>query len=264
MSNEILPYEELPPDETPVWRYFTLAKMLDFVTSKALFLSRADLLNDAFEGSFTSGSLAGFLAETGSIFTDGLLALSQWVPCRSFVSCWHLSTGESAALWQVYGGRDGALAIRSTVGALRRAFPESHESTPDTLVHQTVRRMQYIDYAHEHPYINDLAGPLSYKRHAFSYEQEIRVIRQVLPTRPSPRPDQPDGKSIVMGSPPTERGIHAQVDVADLVVAVHLAPATPTWQQGTIRRILDLAGYRGMQCQQSSLDDLPEFGTLGA
>jgi hypothetical protein len=56
-SKQPLPYEVLPPQETPVWRYMSLAKLLALFSSRALFLSRADLFEDHFEGAFSEGSL---------------------------------------------------------------------------------------------------------------------------------------------------------------------------------------------------------------
>jgi hypothetical protein len=156
-----------------------------------------------------------------------VVALTQWVPCRSFVSCWHESDIESVALWKIYAGSEGALAIQSTVGALQSIFPEVTTANGDVLVNQAVRRVQYIDYRTEHPYLNDFMGPLCYKRRAFAYEQEIRVIRQEFPTGPAN--NRPGGRAIKMGPPPEHQGIEIPVDLTKLIEAVHLAPASPAW-----------------------------------
>jgi hypothetical protein len=44
--------------DEPVWRYFDLPKFLSFLQRRALFFSRADLLGDPLEGSFTKATAA--------------------------------------------------------------------------------------------------------------------------------------------------------------------------------------------------------------
>lgn len=167
-SKEPQKYEVLPPSDTFVWRYLSLAKLLAMFRARALFLSRADLLEDPFEGTFSEGSIREHESDWGS--SENVVALTRWVPCRSFVSCWHESDIESVALWKIYAGSEGALAIQSTVGTLQSIFPEVTTANGDVLVNQAVRRVRYIDYRTEHPYLNDLMGPLCYKRRAFAYE----------------------------------------------------------------------------------------------
>jgi len=255
-------YERLPPPETPVWRYMSLAKLLALLTTRSVFLCRADLLGDAFEGSFTEGSLRDHAGKWGSDFPDDLVTMVQWIPCRSFVSCWHASEVESAALWKIYADVEGGVAIRSTIGALQEAFPSTLESNADLLVSQDIRRIQYIDYRTAHPHLNDIAGPLCYKRHAFSFEQEIRVIRQELPTVPRPREGQPDGRAIMMGPPPEEIGRAVTVNVEKLIEEVYLAPSSPGWLLPTVQKTIRELGFHAIDCRQSSLDELLEFGRM--
>lgn len=168
-TKKLLPYEVLPPPETIVWRYLSLAKLLALLRMRALFFCRADHFDDIFEGAFSEGSLRDHAKEWGTKFPEDLVKLIQWIPCRSFVSCWHASEVESVALWKIYAPSEGSLAIKSTIGALQKAFPEKLERSGDLLVSQDIRRIQYIDYRTEHPDINDLAGPLCYKRRAFTF-----------------------------------------------------------------------------------------------
>jgi len=251
----------LPPDDTPVWRYLSLAKLLALLRTKSVFLCRADQF-DAFEGAFTEGSLREHAEEWGTEYPDGLIQLSRWLPCRSFVSCWHASEAESVALWKIYAGIEGSLAIRSSVGALKKAFPSLLERKNDLLVSQDVRRVQYIDYLTEHPCINDLAGPLCYKRRAFSFEQEIRVIRQELPSISKPSPDRPNGRAIILAAPPAEMGREIDVNVEELIEKVYLAPSSPDWLLPTVRITIERFGFGSIECRQSSLDELPDFGRL--
>ncbi|MEZ5384033.1 MAG: hypothetical protein R3F13_00820 [Prosthecobacter sp.] len=237
-----------------------MAKFLSLLRNRSIFLCRADLFDDVFEGTFTKGSLQEQEIESGSKFPDELVDMARWIVCRSYVSCWHVSSVESAALWKIYAGSDGAIAMKSSIRALKECFPDKIERHGNSIVNQSIRSVQYIDYRTAHPYLNDLAGPLCYKRQAFRFEQEIRVIRQELPTVPSK--NRPNGKTILLGPAPDEKGLEIQVNIERLIDTVYLAPSSPSWMLPTIRDTLKNFGMGNINCQQSSLDELPEFGRL--
>lgn len=264
-SAEQQQYETLPPDNTPVWRYISLAKLLALLRTKSVFFCRADQFDDVFEGAFTEGSLRELAEQWGGEYPESVIQLCSWLPSRSFVSCWHAANVESAALWKIYAGVEGSLAIQSTVGALKKAFPSILEKKGDDLiVSQDVRRVQYIDYLTEHSFINDLAGPLCYKRQAFSFEQEIRVIRQELPSISKPSPERPNGRAINLATPPAEVGREIEVNLDELIEKVYLAPSSPAWLLPTVRSAMERFGFTTIECRQSSLDELPAFGRLSS
>jgi hypothetical protein len=103
-------------------------------------------------------------------------------------------------------------------------------------------------------------GPLCYKRRAFSYEQEVRVICQELPSVPRPSSERPEGRAIQMGPPPEQRGVNAHVDLATLIEAVYLAPLSPVWLLDVVGETMRRFDLGEVPCRQSSLDELPEFG----
>ena len=257
-SKEPQPYEVLPPPETAVWRYMNLAKLLSLLHTRALFLSRADMFEDHYEGAFSEGSLRDHERDWGTALPENLVAMTRWLPYRSFVSCWHASDVESVALWKIYAGCEGALAIQSTVAALQAIFPELITPEGDLIIYQAVRRVQYIDYRTEHPYINDLMGPLCYKRRAFAYEQEIRIIRQEIPTGPAK--DRPGGRAIQMGPPPEQKGVNLPVDLKTLIEAVYIAPLSPPWLLDAVAETMHRFDLGDIPCRQSTLDELPEYG----
>lgn len=258
-GREPLPYELLPSADTWVWRYLSLAKFLDILHSSSLYLARVDCLEDSFEGTFSDGSLAEFAVEWGTPYPDGLELLSRWVPCVSYVSCWCASSDESAALWSIYGGA-GGLAIQSTVGGLQRAFPSVLDSKNDHIVNQAVRSVQYIDYRTQHPYLNDLMGPICYKRRAFAFERELRVIRQEIPSATAK--DRPGGMAIKLGPAPERFGIRLPIIMSDVITGVYVAPGSPDWIHEGVRKLMDRFGLEAVPCHQSSLDELPAFGRL--
>lgn len=264
-KNEKQQYELLPPDETTVWRYLSLAKFLALLKTKSIFFSRADFFDDPFEGSFTEGSLKEDAAKWGDWGIESLhhaYFVSKNIPFHSFISCWHASEVESVALWKIYAKEEGGVAIKSTIGDLKKAFPSITDRIDNKLVTQDIYRVQYIDYRTVHPHLNNLAGPLCYKRQAFSYEQEIRVIRQVIPTVPKPREGHPDGRAIQISKKSVNTGLEIAVNIDELVKAIYLTPFSPSWLLPTICGTIKAFG-KDIDCSRSNIDELPEFGGIG-
>ncbi len=120
-NNETKPYKLLPPDDTTVWRYLSLAKLLAMLKNKSIYFSRTDFFDDPFEGSFTKGSLIDD-ADGGGYSMGHSYYCAKHMPFHSFVSCWHSSEVESIALWKIYAKEEGGVAIKSTIGDLKRSF----------------------------------------------------------------------------------------------------------------------------------------------
>ena len=94
---------------TPIWRYMDFTKFVSMLERSALFFARADCLGDPFEGSYSRGNerlrptvykdapqeVLAYMASNGAEFTR---ILRKW----TFISCWHMNQGESAAMWKLY------------------------------------------------------------------------------------------------------------------------------------------------------------------
>jgi len=86
-----------------------------------------------------------------------------------FVSSWHLSPYESAAMWKLYLRSGEGVAIQSTVQRMMEAFRETPEAVYLGMV-------KYVDYDKEQiPWDNTFYLAL-HKRRSFEHEREIRAI----------------------------------------------------------------------------------------
>ena len=94
--------EELE-DSTQLWRYIGLAKFLRILSEKKLYLCRADLLGDRFEGSVPRrdfhrmNDAYAALALSGPTMKEKRLAVIH----SSYVNCWRHGE-ESEAMWRLY------------------------------------------------------------------------------------------------------------------------------------------------------------------
>ena len=144
----------LDPGAT-LWRYFDLPKFLATLQQRALYFSRADLLGDPMEGSFTRARAAereALLANPPKGRTrEGLEAVfnhNSRFDARTrlavYVNCWHLGDHESMAMWQGYGGGAYGVAIRSTFGRLDAALAERFGGSHGKDIF--LGRVRYLDY----------------------------------------------------------------------------------------------------------------------
>lgn len=111
------------PADAVLWRYLDFPKFVSMLKEGALWFSRADLLGDPLEGSFTQAreierqlllknppdgrtgeELEEVFRHNARIASDARL--------KVYINCWHAGSHESMALWRGYGGGPYAVAVR--------------------------------------------------------------------------------------------------------------------------------------------------------
>jgi hypothetical protein len=156
---------ETPPDDTIIWRYINLERLLALLQSSSLYLSRLDHLLDPWEGKWPFFLMVDFpnkgaMEEALARFAkEGAIKWYKGLPKSFFVSCWHENADQSAAFWDKYGN-SGAVAIRSTIGRLKTCvnFPGVFH----------VGKVRYIDYEWTEGVDRSLA-PVFLKRRSFEH-----------------------------------------------------------------------------------------------
>jgi hypothetical protein len=116
------PAFQQPPDTSILaWRYMDLPKLLALIIKRELYLRRLDLLPDKFEGLYptqTSKALTQAYLASGQIDADTAKGIAEHrvkfakdVRRNFYVNCWHLGDVESEAMWRIYCGAGGGVAI---------------------------------------------------------------------------------------------------------------------------------------------------------
>ncbi len=234
-------------DNVIVWKYMNLSKFLSLLTTQSLFFCRADKFDDIHEGSFNKNSIKEYEKHVGLTFNNG--DIFKLIPQHTFVSCWHMSSHESVAMWKIYGGGSESVAIQSSVKSLRLSFPSqsNYDNDNSKFIHQAILPVKYSDSCSLH----FLMGPLSCKKPAYSYENELRMIRAEFPS-----------KDEIIGFVRHPRDIppfySLKIDFNQLMHGIYLAPQAPAYLKDVINNLLQRYNVNS-QCYQSSLDDLPEF-----
>jgi hypothetical protein len=181
------------PDNT--WRYLSLRAVIDTIEKLQLRLTRVDTFQDPFEGSVTKkqmddqniilaggGSKRAMLNAVAAHYPgmaripppdeDPWIRITRWRRARtrsSHASCWSAGD-ESELLWRLYCKDDGpglGVALLTTLARLKQSVA----------VHNLrVGPITYLKY-HEAPAFPDDMGPLMHKRHGFSSERELRLLK---------------------------------------------------------------------------------------
>ena len=220
-----------------------LPKFLWMLQHSALFFSRADILEDQFEGRLPHGSErfeeATYKesyeqferqkqAPKNLGFDEHRRWMREWVRQWTYLNCWHASNCESAAMWTIYGISGQSLAIETTVEQLASFLPP--------LTHLGL--VKYIDFQKYQLPENNFVLPFLFKRESFSYESEVRAITLQLPQL-SGHPSQIDTKQTNVIS-----GKEVFVDLNKLICNIYVGPKTKNWYFEAVQKLADKYGLQ--------------------
>ena len=184
-------YKELegitpPGDDTTLWRYMSFEKFVSILATGSLFFTRVDKFDDPFEG-FTPPLLTymyeliiNHAEDTKKAGLESAVkAMKNWhkyIMCN----CWHQNEEESMAMWEKYQMRNSGIAIKTTMKNLKKSLSDELDifigqikySSPET--YETKYTFDYVSANLSNEQL--LYFPYFYKRKAFEYEHEVRLI----------------------------------------------------------------------------------------
>jgi hypothetical protein len=179
----VTPKYESILDETPIWRYIQLGPFLELLMNSCLFQARVDTFDDMAEGAYgyravtIDESVARYLRIENRFFVDDTgrhslpLSATDIIKAareKTFVTCWFThEDNESYGMWRVYGRDPFAVAIVTTVGALRNIF--TSEST----------RIGQVVYSSLPLKVCDVHTLFFHKREEYRDEREVRSVRVI-------------------------------------------------------------------------------------
>ena len=214
----------------PVWRYLDLAKLVSLLKTRTLYFTRIDQFSDPYEGTTTPRTAEGigeFLRRNGAR-SDLTEVLGFYENSRkgTFVSCWHANEHESEAMWRLYCGDHGGVAVRSTYGALLETIRWQQGVY--------IGQVRYVDYGVASFPDANAFYPVMHKRAAFAHEREVRIVRY-LPE--SPTEDQPTGLTLA-------------VDLSAVCHAIFVSPSASRYYFDAVKAVIE-ALAPGLEAQLS-------------
>lgn len=229
-----------------IWRYMDFTKFVSMLESSALFFARADCLGDPFEGSYSRGNerlrpiiYQGMPSEALSRMATENASFTRLLRQWTFISCWHLNEGESAAMWKLYAQTNEAVALKSSFFRLANAVDDK----------TYVGMMEYIDFDRDWLPEGNTFYPYVHKRLSFAHEREVRAVIQELPV---------NDKGIDLTKEPPIGGVERIVNLATLVESIYVAPTCPAWFKNTVEKVVRRYGL-STPVLQSALDAEPFY-----
>jgi len=223
-----------PHGNTIIWRYMGLDKFLDLITSSHLYFTNAAKMTDKYEGVIPRKNLDktrrhlanNYATNPSDIETELSIYKYQYDSLKNLtlINCWSIRQHESYALWKIYlGGSKSGVAIKTTVGNLRRAIDGGGENYQEDIY---LGKVEYSDYI-PHEELSRFSI-ITTKNNFYEYEKELRLIIFHYPLS--------EGGVI----PPykVEVGRHYLVDVDQLIDQIFLSPFAGPWFEHTFRQIL--------------------------
>ena len=220
-----------PEPDAVLWRYMDFTKFVSLLDTQSLYLARADLLGDPFEGSSPARNVKLRPHRYPSEFIEKISSTAKIAREMIFVSCWHVSNSESAAMWRLYSREHDGIAIRTDYQSLWNSMTD----TDMTYVGQ----VSYIDYSNTVISEGNIFDSFLFKRKEFEHEQEVRLVR------------------LEMGSNPPNGICHAVV-LSVLIKAIVIAPYAQDWFDTLVRSVADRYGL-GDYVARSSLGGTPSW-----
>ena len=219
----------LPEDnDTIVWKYLDLSKFLDMLLSRQLFMSRSDMFEDQYEGTFSEPTFEEIkkIAANNPKFLDNYKSHREKV----VISSWHINEYESFAMWQIFTQNTEGLAIQTTIGRLKEALQ------PERQTEQYIGAVNYIDYKKEFIPFEDTFFPFLFKRKSFQYEREIRIISDVSNTNLK-----------------IDNGLKVDVNLNQLIEKIYIHPKSENWYKNLVIELVSKLGF-DFEIEKSDLE----------
>jgi len=213
-SRELKPIKN---DSMIIWRYLDFTKFVSLLDTEKLFLCRADQLDDPWEGSLSRANLDAREQPDGkysNIQNDEISDIHKYARYHMFISSWHMNEFESAAMWKLYLKSDEGIAIQSTLGDLKKSLDKSE-------IEVTIGKVEYIDYKKDLISEKNIVYPFVHKRISFQHENEIRVLKWIMPPKKEGRND--------LSTPNPKFGLNIDIDLNVLINKVYVSPTAPPW-----------------------------------
>ena len=263
---------DIPPIDAQLWRYMNFAKFVSMLETRQLFFTRADKLDDPFEGAWSEPTLRlldGLIVHgdnkrrtdpvTGDSYLSEKEAARSWKQIigghsqveRRFtlINCWREGEHESEAMWNQTPrhGEKYELAIKSDFKSFVHSFP-SRSRLPGM-----VARVEYIPYQTKEMPLS-LAAPYFHKRIEFQDEHEVRAIMSATPLVADPaHPDRDDVKAPDYSRDICDIGLGYEVNPADLIHEVVMSPHAPSWLTELVVRVIGRYGLKSPVSQSRLL-----------
>jgi hypothetical protein len=243
--NNIIAPHYYPVSNYEIARYWTLEKFLNLIQKQKLFFCRLDYLEDRFEGTVPKlnrqkridhnkylrenfpdqFSMTDLQIEQN---VEEIYTLEKKFKSLTLVNCWNRFEGESAALWKIYSGLNNGILTISSVAKIQYALDKIDEEL-------YLSEVGYLDYETEDMPDGNLLFPVIHKQKAFNYENEVRLIQQIIPET---------GWEHNWSSEEITAGRYIDVEVNELINRIIISPNAEKWFFELVKDLIEKYGLK--------------------
>jgi hypothetical protein len=227
------PHPDLPEidDATSLWRYVDLYRYLDLLQTAELHLTRADQMEDRWEGAYSKVNVAerpDVYGKDWPMMSEAMPRMYQYARIHTYMNCWFMGEAQSYAMWKLYDAAGKGVAIRTTAARLKTAL------IGDRLPPLSGAKVNYVDYDATFIPEGNLFFPYIHKRLSFEFEREYRLLAMWSPK--SLKPEEPG--AAVRTEPDTPPPfLRESVDLAGLIERVYVSPDAPDWVARVVQEV---------------------------
>lgn len=224
---------DCPQDDTMVWRYMDLSQFLDVLIHKQIYFPNMNVLSDKYEGTIPKNIIEQKRAElegqgyTGRDLEEEMARFhysTHPMPELSLVNCWSMERLESYALWKIYlKGSSSGVAIRTTVGDLKKAFQDGGDADPEEIYMGRVHYGKQGD-----PDNTSRFHLLTHKMPYYNYEKELRLMILRYPLSEGGVACKSDGP-----------GRYVKINIDDLIKRIYVSPFAAGWFYKTMEQTIE-------------------------
>lgn len=170
-------YPEDVEDDTPIWRYMDLGKFFSLIQTSQLWFSHTSKFDDPYEGRYSKEIAEDIQREKWGVEEPSVEDSEFFIEddADDYVSCWNRKENQSVALWELYNEGNSGVAIKTTVGELKRSVVGLPE---DEIDHQMEFGQVKYHVTGEEP--RGYYAPIFTKRDIFEFEKEYRAVLTVF------------------------------------------------------------------------------------
>jgi hypothetical protein len=206
-----------PPENTFLWRYITVQKFEDLITSSELYLHRLDKFIDQYEGvvtEYTNEVIENLFLEFENAIEmqNELYFLLSSLRKITFINCWHINHNENIEMWKTYADLNNGILIKTTEEKLINSLTDPKLGS---------FHLRPIRYAKRDSREIDLSFPLeliNFKDEIYSFENEYRLSLQYYKGEIDPK----DADITIVNAP--EKGVRIPINLKTLIDEIFVSP----------------------------------------
>ena len=209
-----------------VWRYMDIDKFYTLMDTKSLYLCRADLLQERFEGTYSREQILDLENWFNLLGQPDISDIEREQRRKdrvtTYISSWCMGECDLDLMWKGYVKNPPGVAIKSTVRRLVNICDKAIEYWPID-----ISTVSYFDHANGH-FINYSGSPMTffYKDEHFRLDNEIRIVHHPNCSEPSPT------------------HVLIPIDIPEFIEEVVVQPKSTKKHISDIRNKLDASGFK--------------------